>query len=69
MAEQKEKSLEQELTQLKEIVKQLSDPELPLDDSVKLFEEGIALAASTEKRINELELKVQMLSQEEIENG
>lgn len=69
MAEQKEKSLEQELTELKEIVKKLSDPELPLDDSVKLFEQGVSLAASTEKRINELELKVQMLSQEEIENG
>ena len=62
-------TLEEQLAELKDIVQKLSDPKLPLDDSVKLFERGVILSGKIEERINAYELKVQMLSQEDTVNG
>lgn len=46
MPKSKSKSFEADLKRLEEIVKKLEDGSVPLEDSIKLFQEGTALAAS-----------------------
>ncbi len=54
----KKLSFEQSLARLDEIVKHLERGDLPLADSLKLFEEGTALIASCGKMLDEAEQKV-----------
>lgn len=51
-------SFEQSLTRLDEIVRHLEKGDLPLSDSLKLFEEGTALLASASQMLDEAEQKV-----------
>ena len=52
------KSFEQSLARLDEIVRHLEKGDLPLSDSLALFEEGSALLASCSKMLDEAEQKV-----------
>lgn len=52
---------EESITKLEEIVAQLERGDLPLEDSVKLFEEGTRLAAECRKQLDDAEGKVEML--------
>ncbi len=54
----KKLTFEQSLARLDEIVKHLEKGDLPLADSLKLFEEGTALIASCGKMLDEAEQKV-----------
>lgn len=54
----KQLSFEQSMTRLDEIVRHLEKGDLPLDDSLALFEEGTALVRACEKRLDEAEQKV-----------
>lgn len=54
-------SFEKKLTRLEEIVKNMEGGELSLDDSLKLFEEGIKLSRDCNKELTEAEQKVQKL--------
>jgi len=54
----KKLTFEQSLARLDEIVKHLERGDLPLADSLKLFEEGTALIASCGKMLDEAEQKV-----------
>lgn len=51
-------SFEQSLARLDEIVRHLEKGDLPLSDSLKLFEEGTALLASASTMLDEAEQKV-----------
>ncbi len=51
-------SFEQSLERLDEIVKHLENGDLPLGDSLKLFEEGTALISSCGKMLDEAEQTV-----------
>lgn len=55
------KSFEQSLGRLDEIVRHLEKGDLPLSDSLALFEEGTGLLASCSKMLEEAEQKVVML--------
>ena len=55
------KSFEQSLTRLDEIVRHLEKGDLPLNESLTLFEEGTGLLASCSKLLDEAEQKVVML--------
>ncbi|MBQ5781128.1 MAG: exodeoxyribonuclease VII small subunit, partial [Spirochaetaceae bacterium] len=55
------KSLEDELKELEEISDSIKDPQVSLEDALALFEKGIALSRSLEKRIDKIDGKVQML--------
>lgn len=55
------KSFEQSLARLDEIVRHLEKGDLPLSESLTLFEEGTALLASCSKQLDEAEQKVVML--------
>lgn len=57
MAEKK-LSFEQSMARLDEIVRHLEKGDMPLNDSLALFEEGTALIRSCEKQLDEAEQKV-----------
>ena len=54
----KELSFEQSLARLDEIVRHLEKGDLPLSESLSLFEEGTALLSSANKLLDEAEQKV-----------
>ena len=54
----KKLSFEQSLERLEEIVRHLEKGDLPLNDSLKLFEEGTALLQSCGRMLDEAEQKV-----------
>ncbi len=54
-------SFEDSLKKLEEIVAQMERGDLPLEESVKLFEEGTRLSAECRKQLEEAEGKMEML--------
>lgn len=61
----KKLNFEQSLDRLDEIVRHLETGDLPLSDSLKLFEEGTGLIASCTKMLDEAEQKVSLLKKGE----
>jgi exodeoxyribonuclease VII small subunit len=55
-------TFEQALKELESIIAQLESGELPLDESLKLFERGQTLAAQCAKLLAAAELKVKQLT-------
>ena len=51
-------SFEQSLDRLEEIVRHLEKGDLPLNDSLALYEEGTALSSACSKQLDEAEQKV-----------
>ena len=60
----KEKSFEDSLLRLKEISEILEGNEIGLDDSIKLYEEGVELAKKSYTTLSEAELKIKELKSE-----
>jgi exodeoxyribonuclease VII small subunit len=56
-----EKKFEAALARLEEIVKELETGDLPLEQSLKLFEEGIKLSRLCNKRLEDAERRVEIL--------
>lgn len=54
-------TFEEGLAKLEGIVKQLEEGDLSLEESVKLFEQGVALSTTCRKQIREAETKVEIL--------
>lgn len=52
-----EKSFEENLERLKELVRSLQSGELTLDESLKAFEEGIKLSKTLEDKLKSIEEK------------
>jgi exodeoxyribonuclease VII small subunit len=52
---------EESIKKLESIVEQLEKGDLALEESLKLFEEGVALSATCKKELDSAEGKVQML--------
>ena len=59
-----ELKLEKALERLEEIVQQLEQQEVSLDDSLKLFEEGVKLADSVQKKMSEAQLRIKKVVSE-----
>lgn len=53
---------EKSMTELQDIVTQLEKGELPLEDSLKQFEQGIIIARKCQEILNQAEQKIEMLS-------
>jgi len=53
---------EKSMAELQDIVTQLEKGELPLEDSLKQFEQGITLARKCQDILNQAEQKIEMLS-------
>jgi exodeoxyribonuclease VII small subunit len=54
-------NFEDSLKKLESIVGQLEQGDLPLEESLKLFEEGVSLSALCKQELDAAEGKVQML--------
>lgn len=54
-------TFEDSLKQLEKIVEQLEKGDLPLEDSIKLFEEGVRLSTACKQELDDAEGKVQIL--------
>jgi exodeoxyribonuclease VII small subunit len=54
-------TFEESLQRLEVIVKEMEKGELPLEQSLKLFEEGIALSGACKKELDEAEGKIEIL--------
>jgi exodeoxyribonuclease VII small subunit len=54
-------SFEEALQQLEQIVQRLEKGELPLEESLKLYEEGIRLSRLCHGKLEEAEGKIEML--------
>jgi exodeoxyribonuclease VII small subunit len=56
-----EKKFETALARLEELVQELEKGDLPLEQSLRLFEEGIKLSRICNKRLEDAERKVEIL--------
>jgi exodeoxyribonuclease VII small subunit len=52
---------EKSLARLEEVVRRLEHANLPLDEAMRLFEEGVELAQKCQKQIEEAEGRVEIL--------
>lgn len=59
-----ERSFEQSLAQLEEIVAKLEDGDLPLEQSLELFEKGIKLSRECRERLTTAERRIEVLMKE-----
>ncbi|MDA8404559.1 MAG: exodeoxyribonuclease VII small subunit [Desulfobacteraceae bacterium] len=60
----KKKTFEESMKQLEQIVKELEDGDLPLEEALKKFEEGVALSKFCSQKLDETEKKVSILLKE-----
>ncbi|MBE6583390.1 MAG: exodeoxyribonuclease VII small subunit [Ruminococcaceae bacterium] len=61
MAEKKKLTLEAAMVRLEEIVKEMENEKLPLDKSLKLYEEGIGLVSMCSAELETAKRKIQIL--------
>lgn len=61
-AQMKEKTFEEAIERLEQIVSDLENGNVPLEDSIKLFEEGMQLSKYCMEKLNEAEKKLLKLT-------
>ncbi|HWS16053.1 MAG TPA: exodeoxyribonuclease VII small subunit [Candidatus Methylomirabilis sp.] len=57
----KEPSFEEALKGLETVVERLESGEAPLEESIRLFEEGMRLSETCRKRLDEADRKIELL--------
>jgi exodeoxyribonuclease VII small subunit len=60
-------SFEKELEKSREILEKLMDPEITLENSLKLYEEGIESIRKAQKMIDEARLRIKEIEEEQQE--
>jgi exodeoxyribonuclease VII small subunit len=58
------KTFEASLKELETIVKQLEEGDMPLEESLKLFESGVRLSRECRERLNNAERRIEVLMKE-----
>ena len=61
MSERESETFEQALGQLEQIVQKLEQGELPLEDSLRLYEEGVRLSRLCHGKLEEAQGKIELL--------
>lgn len=64
MADQERLSFEEALNKLESIVEQLEDEEITLEDSVKLYEEGVRMSKFCTEILEQAELRIEQVNDE-----
>ena len=54
-------TFEESIKRLEEIVAKLEEGQVPLDESLKLFEEGVGLSRQCNARLEEIERRIEIL--------
>lgn len=60
-----EESFETKIAKAKEILEKLMDPSLPMNESIKAYEEGMKELKSAEKMVADAELQIQIIKNQE----
>lgn len=60
-----ETNFETQLAALEQIVRELERGELPLEESLQLFEDGVRLARECQERLNKAERRIEILMRDE----
>jgi exodeoxyribonuclease VII small subunit len=55
------KKFEERLTRLEELAERIKEPDLPLEDAVAVFEEGVKLAKGLERDLDRIQGRVEVL--------
>ncbi len=61
----KKQTFEISLKELERIVRRLEEGDLPLEDSLKLFEDGVKLSRECQERLNQAERRIEVLLKDE----
>lgn len=61
MVRPRSNEFEKAFQQLEKIVRRLESEELPLDESLRLFEEGISLSRFCHAKLEEVEKKIELI--------
>lgn len=69
MDKQLDTTFEESLEQIRALVEKLEGGELSLEDSIDKFREGSTLVDHARKLINEAEMRVRVLTENEVETG
>lgn len=56
------KTFEEDIKELEQVVAKLESGDVTLDESLKLFEKGIKLSGSCQKKLDEAERRVKILT-------
>jgi exodeoxyribonuclease VII small subunit len=62
---QKNQTFESSLGELEKIVRRLEDGDLSLEESLKLFEDGVRLSRECQERLNKAERRIEILLKDE----
>ena len=65
MADKKELTIVESFSKLEEILGKMEDDETGLEESFKLYEEGIGLVKKVSENIDKVEKRIKILSEEE----
>ena len=66
---EKNQTFEVSLAELEKIVRRLEEGDLPLDESLELFEKGVRLSRECRERLNQAERKIEILLRDEDGNA
>lgn len=61
----KKQTFETSLKELEKVVRRLEEGELPLEESLKLFEDGVRLSRECQERLNQAERRIEVLLKDE----
>lgn len=62
---EKKKNFEASLQELEKIVRRLENGDLPLEESLKLFEDGVRLSRECQERLDQAERRIEILLRDE----
>ncbi len=62
---QKNQTFESSLGELEKIVRKLEDGDLSLEESLKLFEDGVRISRECQERLNQAERRIEILLKDE----
>ncbi len=63
------KKFEERLTRLEELAEKIKEPDLPLEEAVAVFEEGVKLAKGLERDLDKIQGRVELLLNKPEEGG
>ncbi len=69
MSKKDEMTFDQAISSLEALVKMLESSDLPLEEAMNQYEQGVKLAAYCSKKLNEAKLKIEELKQPNDEAG
>jgi exodeoxyribonuclease VII small subunit len=63
------KKFEERLDRLEELAERIKEPDLPLEEAVAVFEEGVKLAKGLERDLDKIQGKVEVLLNQPDDDG